>query len=62
VTTTQPPEAEALTPEEATQILHENFAPWILSLNLTVERTTPTHTTVRLPWSWPASKRLQRTA
>ncbi|NUR59166.1 MAG: PaaI family thioesterase [Catenulispora sp.] len=45
----QPP--EPLTPAQATRILHENFAPWILALNLTVEQTTPTQTTLRLPWS-----------
>ncbi|GAA1962074.1 PaaI family thioesterase [Catenulispora subtropica] len=49
MTTNQPP--EPLTPAKATEILHANFAPWILALNLTVEQTTPTHTTVRLPWS-----------
>lgn len=35
---------------EATSILAENFAPWIQALNLEVEKTTPTSTTVRLPW------------
>jgi uncharacterized protein (TIGR00369 family) len=49
VTTTQPP--EPLTPAKATEILHQNFAPWILTLNLKVEETTPTHITCRLPWS-----------
>lgn len=49
VTTNQPP--EPLTKTTATKILHENFAPWILTLNLTVEETTPTRTTLRLPWS-----------
>ena len=45
----QPP--EPLTPAQATRILHENFAPWILALNLTVEQTSLTRTTVRLPWN-----------
>jgi uncharacterized protein (TIGR00369 family) len=39
------------TPAQATKILTENFAPWIQSLHLHVEQTTPTATTVRLPWS-----------
>lgn len=48
----QPPApAQApLSPAEATSILAENFAPWIQALNLRVEKTTPTSTTVRLPW------------
>lgn len=45
-----PPPSTPLTPAEATKILTENFAPWIQSLNLKVEQTTPT-TTVRLPWN-----------
>ena len=49
VTTPQPP--AHLTPAEATKILAENFAPWIQALNLTVEKTTPTTTTLRLPWN-----------
>jgi uncharacterized protein (TIGR00369 family) len=49
VRSNQPP--APLTTAEATRILHENFAPWILALNLTVEETTPTETTLRLPWS-----------
>lgn len=40
-----------LTPAQATEILHENFAPWIQTLNLEVEETTPTTTTLRLPWN-----------
>ena len=48
VTAPQPP--APLTPAEATKILAENFAPWIQALNLTVEKTTPTTTTLRLPW------------
>lgn len=44
---TPPPLTEA----EATKILAENFAPWIQTLNLTVEKTTPTTTTLRLPWN-----------
>ncbi|WP_344665358.1 PaaI family thioesterase [Catenulispora yoronensis] len=49
VTTNQPP--APLTPEATAQILHENFAPWILTLNLSVEQTSPTSVTTRLPWS-----------
>ncbi|ACU69951.1 thioesterase superfamily protein [Catenulispora acidiphila DSM 44928] len=48
VTTPQPP--APLTQAQATEILAQNFAPWIQSLNLTVEETTPTTTTLRLPW------------
>lgn len=44
----QPP--APLSAAEATSILAENFAPWIQALNLEVEKTTPTSTTVRLPW------------
>ncbi|WP_230418027.1 PaaI family thioesterase [Catenulispora pinistramenti] len=40
-----------MTPAQATEILHENFAPWIQTLNLEVEETTPTTTTLRLPWN-----------
>jgi uncharacterized protein (TIGR00369 family) len=48
VTTTQAP--PPLTPAQANEILAENFAPWIQALHLEVEETTPTTTTVRLPW------------
>lgn len=44
----QPP--APLSAAEAAAILAENFAPWIQALNLEVEKTTPTSTTVRLPW------------
>jgi uncharacterized protein (TIGR00369 family) len=49
---TPPPLTEA----EATKILAENFAPWIQTLNLTVEQTTPTTTTLRLPWNKALSR------
>ncbi|MEZ0114428.1 acyl-coenzyme A thioesterase PaaI-like protein [Catenulispora sp. EB89] len=49
VSTPQPP--APLTPAEAAEILAENFAPWIQALNLKVEKTTPTTTTLRLPWN-----------
>jgi acyl-coenzyme A thioesterase PaaI-like protein len=48
VSNPQPP--APLSPAEAASILAENFAPWIQALNLKVEKTTPTTTTVRLPW------------
>jgi uncharacterized protein (TIGR00369 family) len=48
VSTPQPP--APLTPAQAAEILAENFAPWIQALNLEVEKTTPTTTTLRLPW------------
>lgn len=48
VSNPQPP--APLSAAEATSILAENFAPWIQALNLEVEKTTPTSTTVRLPW------------
>ena len=48
VSNPQPP--APLSAAEAASILAENFAPWIQSLNLEVEKTTPTSTTVRLPW------------
>jgi len=40
-----------LTPADLTEVLKANFAPWIQALNLTVEQTSATHTTLRLPWS-----------
>ena len=49
VSTPQPPAPR--TPAEAAEILAENSAPWIQALNLKVERTTPTTTTLRLPWN-----------
>lgn len=50
MTVSTPTSQTALTQAEATEILTENFAPWIQALNLTVEQTTPTATTLRLPW------------
>ncbi|MFG2616322.1 PaaI family thioesterase [Streptomyces sp. NPDC048507] len=40
-----------LTPAEADTILHDNFAPWVLALGLTVEETGERHAVLRLPWS-----------
>ncbi|MEY9927982.1 acyl-coenzyme A thioesterase PaaI-like protein [Catenulispora sp. GP43] len=51
MTVSSPHPPTPLTESEAAKILAENFAPWIQTLNLTVEKTTLTTTTLRLPWS-----------
>ncbi|MFE2849710.1 PaaI family thioesterase [Streptomyces lavendulae] len=40
-----------LTPADADKILHDNFAPWVLALGLTVEETGERYAVLRLPWS-----------
>lgn len=40
-----------LTPADAEKILADHFAPWVLSLGLTVEETGERHAVLRLPWS-----------
>lgn len=40
-----------LTPADADKILHDNFAPWVLALGLTVQETGERYAVLRLPWS-----------
>ncbi|OAR24318.1 thioesterase [Streptomyces sp. ERV7] len=37
-------------PQTAQKILVDNFAPWVLDLNLTVEEVGARHAVLRLPW------------
>lgn len=41
----------SLTPAAGDKILHDNFAPWVLDLGLTVEDLGERRATLRLPWS-----------
>lgn len=40
-----------MTPAEADKILADNFAPWVLDLDLSVETLGDDHAVLRLPWS-----------
>ncbi|WHM38214.1 PaaI family thioesterase [Streptomyces sp. BPTC-684] len=39
-----------MNPQSAQQILVDNFAPWVLDLNLAVVEVGDTHAVLRLPW------------
>ncbi|WP_406344011.1 PaaI family thioesterase [Streptomyces sp. NBC_00648] len=39
-----------MTPQAAQQILADNFAPWVLDLNLGVVEVGAAHAVLRLPW------------
>jgi len=38
-----------MSPESMQTLLHENFAPWVLALDLTVTEVDPDHVLVRMP-------------